>query len=367
LKKKGLLLITKQQNKRLIGGRELLSSLHARALSALFEERMYKYEIQDNTAFTFAKAISALRGRIDGYNDIAISQISALILREHISVVFIDGSNLGAAAKELKLLFPSLEIVTFYHNIETRFFWGSFRCQKSIKSLAVLVANYLAEKLATRYSDKIICLNDRDSEVLHRYFNRRATHLLPMSLDRPVYFSEDAMKPAIYEDYALFVGGNFYANVDGIAWFRKFVAPFVAIPLYIIGRGLDQYRKSLDFPGKMVVVGASDNLENWYRKSKFVVAPIFDGSGMKTKVAEALMYGKKIVGTPEAFVGYEATLPDAGWCCSSSEEFLAAYNRAALQRPGSDHKNLVSIFEREYSFSAAKKRLSKILGVRDVC
>ena len=39
-----------------------------------------------------------------------------------------------------------------------------------------------------------------------------------------------------------------------------------------------------------------------------VIAPIFDGSGMKTKVAEALMHGKHVVGTPEAFSGYAADI-----------------------------------------------------------
>lgn len=36
-----------------------------------------------------------------------------------------------------------------------------------------------------------------------------------------------------------------------------------------------------------------------------MVMPIFSGSGMKVKTAEALMYGKFLIGTKEAFEGYE--------------------------------------------------------------
>ena len=360
LKIKKLLLITKKRDDCNIGGRELLSMLISKALSSLFEYRFFKYEVSGVTSSAFAKVIAAFRGHIDGLNDGVISQIAGLIQRENITLVLIDGSNLGAATKELKILFPLLEVITFYHNVETRFFLGSFRRQRSIKSLAVLVANFVAERFATRYSDKIICLNTRDSEVLHQYFQRRATHLFPMVLDRPASSSKDAIKPSLDEDYALFVGGNFYANVDGIAWFRKYVSPNLDFPLYVVGRGLDRSRKRLELSGKIMIIGAVDNLEDWYKKSKFVIAPIFDGSGMKTKVAEALMYGKKIVGTPEAFVGYEAVLPNAGWCCSSPEDFLAACKVAESEATGSVNKKLVSIFEENYSFAAAKRRFGEI-------
>ena len=40
-----------------------------------------------------------------------------------------------------------------------------------------------------------------------------------------------------------------------------------------------------------------DCLETWYEKADVVISPIFLGSGMKTKTAEALMYGKPILGT----------------------------------------------------------------------
>jgi len=36
-----------------------------------------------------------------------------------------------------------------------------------------------------------------------------------------------------------------------------------------------------------------------------VILPIISGSGMKTKTAEALMYGKSIIGIKEAFEGYK--------------------------------------------------------------
>jgi glycosyltransferase involved in cell wall biosynthesis len=360
-----ILLITKQLDGRHIGGREQLSMLISRALHTLFRENFYKTELLEQTGSALAKAINAFRGRVDGLNDHAISQAAKLIHVNNISQVFIDGSNLGAAAKELKKLFPFVEFITFYHNVETRFFLGSLRRERSLKSLAVLIANFLAERHSTRYSDRIICLNVRDSNVLHQYFGRRATHISPIALDRPSGFFQTPTRQEINEEYALFVGGNFYANIDGIAWFRKYVSPRLDFLLYVVGRGLEQYRNRLDLPGKFKVIGAVDNLECWYVKSKFIIAPIFDGSGMKTKVAEALMYGKKIVGTPEAFVGYEAALPEAGWCCNTPDDFLKACEIASQDSSKSADDKLVAIFEREYSFDALIHRFRDILAVNN--
>lgn len=345
-----------------MGGRELLSALNERVLESLLGERFIKLEIDDGGASSFDKAIGAWRGRVDGLDGATISRIVDLISEEMVATVFIDGSNLGSVAKALKKHSPSLEVITFYHNVETRFFLGALRRNKTPKALAVLLGNYFAERAATRFSDKVICLNERDSDVLNKFFRRQATHISPLALDRPVPSVGATTKDVKQEFFALFVGGNFYANLAGIEWFRDYISPHFSLPLYVVGRGYDQARAELEIPGKIIFVGGVDDLENWYRRSKFVVAPIFDGSGMKTKVAEALMYGKKIVGTPEAFVGYEATLPRSGWCCRSPEAFLNACKAAEREAPDSADESLLKIYEENYSFTAALRRFSEILA-----
>jgi hypothetical protein len=55
---------------------------------------------------------------------------------------------------------------------------------------------------------------------------------------------------------------------------------------------------------------------------------------MKTKAAEALMYGKRIIGTPEAFSGYEEVSAYAGKVYKSSRNFIIALR-------GIDHESFV--------------------------
>src|SRR5215211_106650 len=132
-----------------------------------------------------------------------------------------------------------------------------------------------------------------------------STDVLPMAIEDKLRNEADVPQGPLKEPYALFVGGAFYANQSGIKWFVENVVPEVSIKTCIVGKGLEALRGELERDGKVEVVGAVDELGHWYRNAKVVIAPIFDGSGMKTKVAEALMYGKRIIGTREAFSGYE--------------------------------------------------------------
>lgn len=53
---------------------------------------------------------------------------------------------------------------------------------------------------------------------------------------------------------------------------------------------------------------------------------------MKVKTAEALMHGKTIVGTKEAFEGYETNTPGIFFECHDKNEFINAINKLLSQK-----------------------------------
>ena len=122
----------------------------------------------------------------------------------------------------------------------------------------------------------------------------------------------------------LFVGVAFFANINGIEWFMDKVLPNVKGKLIIVGKGMEQYKDRWQ-SDRVEVHGFVEDISEFYYKSSVVIAPIFVGGGMKTKTAEALMYGKTIVGTKEAFEGY---IKDnrAMIECNTDEEFIFSLN-----------------------------------------
>lgn len=356
-----MLLVTKKSSRKLVGGRELLSVLHRDCLREIFAENLSIVELGSGKLAGAWDILSGLFGFIDGLTRASISDICAKIGHEDIDHVYLDGSNLGLLADRIKRKYPTVKIYTFLHNVEARFFLGSFVRTKSVRALAITWANYIAERKAVGSSDFLICLSSRDSDVLNTWYGKHATDILPMAL-HDTNGEESRNWSLCQEKFLLFVGGAFYANVAGIEWFAEHVAPNVVPKTYVVGRGLDSYRDLLESSGNVKVIGGVENLSHWYQNAHLVVAPIFDGSGMKTKVAEALMYGKKIVGTQEAFSGYENTARDAGWVCSSAAEFIGVINEEhALSMPKFDPE-LRGIFEKYYSYGAALERFRSIFS-----
>jgi len=306
--------------------------------------------------------MGAFNGHIDGLTRPLIQNALQRIQRELVGKVFIDGSNLGEFVKAVKRSFPTVEVVTFFHNVEARFFLGSLNQARSMRALAVLAVNYFAERKSVRFSDKIICLSERDSHLLRRIYGRAATHISPMAMQDKLPTDLDRAVCRKGEEFLLFVGGAFYANRAGISWFVEHVVSRIGIKTCIVGRGFEDIKYELERAGKVEVVGAVDCLDEWYREARFVIAPIFDGSGMKTKVVEALMYGKKIIGTPEAFSGYEDVAEQAGWCCTTADEFVDAIAYAQSEITLGFDPQLRGIYEEKYSLPAARERLAKILS-----
>jgi glycosyltransferase involved in cell wall biosynthesis len=344
------------------GGRQMLSRLNHSVLNDIYGNRLKVFEIPKYRISKFISAFYAMRGYIDGVDVNVIKQLFQIIAINNIKSIFIDGSNFGELACQVKQRFPNIKVYTFFHNVEISFFIGSFKQHKSIRAFLICVFNYLAEKKSVKYSDELICLSERDSQGLNKIYGRHASHILPMALHDELPSNFLNLVDPFRSKYALFVGGDFYANRVGISWFVKNVAPNIHFKVCVVGKGLERYKQELESVENVEVIGAVDSLSDWYLNAHFVIAPIFDGSGMKTKVAEALMYGKKVIGTPEAFSGYEADVDKIGKVCLSEADFIKAIEQIDDMVASNFDKDLRAIYEKKYSSMAAKNRFQAILN-----
>ena len=356
------LLLTNELEISPAGGRAMLCKLNHDALVNIYGDRLKVLELSKHPIHGIKSFVNAFAGYIDGVNADTIATTLRFIHANNVNKVFVDGSNLGELVKVVKQSLPQIEVTTFFHNVEARFFWGAFRQSKTLRALAVLTVNYLTERKSVRFSDKLICLSARDSLLLFKLYGRPATHLSPIALHDKLPTGFASTLGETGEKFALFVGGDFYANRAGITWFVKYVAPRINIKTCIVGRGFDDLKDVLEMGGGVEVIGAVDSLADWYRKAHFVIAPIFDGSGMKTKVAEALMFGKRIIGTPEAFSGYKDNTTKLGTLCATAEEFVEAINSATTEVLQVFDPELRELYVVDYSFPAARTRLATILA-----
>jgi polysaccharide biosynthesis protein PslH len=340
------------------GGREQLSALLMNGLCLVTDDQLEVYRLTSSDKSI--SVIERLRGRIDGITPSVEKNLVRRIIDEPPDCVFIDGSNLGRLARVLRKADVKAPIVTFYHNVEARFFFDALRASPSLRALGVLVSNAIAERWATYHSDIRVMLNDRDSQQLGKVHGLQGTDLLPMIVPDFYYMGAAKIERPVIEKYALFVGGSFYANVEGLAWYAENIALHSPIPTMVIGRGMEDHRVRLEQWGGLCVIGEVDDLAPWYAHAQVVVAPILSGSGMKTKTAEALMHGKPIVGTPEAFVGFQLGWTNQLKVCEEPVQFLDALHNAAKIEASYDH-SLRAHYEKYHSEKALRIRLTQLL------
>lgn len=123
----------------------------------------------------------------------------------------------------------------------------------------------------------------------------------------------------------MYVGSNFFANLDGLYWYIEKILPYMQTKLVVVGRGMEFLSSKYSGVHNLDVFGYVEDLEGLYCFADFVVNPVFVGSGMKTKTVEAFQHGKTVLGCKEAFVGLDIDkVNEAVFVCEDVESFVFA-------------------------------------------
>ena len=293
-------------------------------LESIFRDNFTKIEFETEMPL-LRKLLCTLRGYTLGLNARLCRETLNRIRQKPPEYILIDGSAYGKICKRIKKRYPRIQIVTFFHNVECKYVYAVLKKKKKLGNLLTWLATYYSERLAIQYSDTIIALNERDNRQLATIYRRKADHLLPVSF-------EDRFDPSRLNDNphsrlkGLFIGSLFYANYHGIKWFVQHVAPFINADIDIVGKNFETVRNELETSPNVHVIGSVTDMAEYIYNADFLIAPIFEGSGMKLKTAEALMYGKTVFGTTEAFEGYEVDYERVGGLCNTAEEFIDKIN-----------------------------------------
>ena len=262
------------------------------------------------------------------YFGLSPKRVRAIVdMAKNYDVVFVDRSVFGIIARRLKETGYPGRVVCFFHNVEKIYFAAKYSNWFNPMRWLVVPCADRNDRWSCRYADRTIALSRRDDDELYRRYGRRADQLIPIAfVDRLSHRNSvaDPTATTSVPPLCLFLGSYFPANVEGIEWFVRQVLPHVDIRMQIAGKGMDRLKEAEWMRPGIEVLSNVPDLEPLFQAADLMVLPIFKGSGMKVKTCESLMYGKNIIGTPEAWSGYDLDTTRAGACCSTADEFIAA-------------------------------------------
>ncbi len=291
-----------------------------------------------------------------------IKEVVKMVKEKQYDAVFVDNRILADVLPSIKKVNRNIKIITNFHGISKYTFWENIILRKKWWQMPVRLGDVNSEKKAARYSDVCCFLNQRDLEHFKKYYGIRSHVFLPSVLS-DIYNPADIDCAMKYDDFnLLFVGGYFEPNNEGIVWFVRNVIPKldIRIQLYVVGnhieRVVDEFK--LKQSENVHFIGFVKDLNPWYQCANIAIGPIFSGDGMKTKTAEALMFGKVVVASKEALVGYENI---TGYECNAEEDFVKIISMLYADNLPKFNLHNRSRYLEEFSVEAQKKAIMRCL------
>lgn len=296
---------------------------------------VFPYQIQKHS--NFKSTLSLIQGNLPPLLNSDIAELKDIIKRENIDYIFYDSSLMGKIQMILNL--PN---VIFCHNCEKDYLEVRFENNNTIKKNIYKPYIFENESEAVKLANCVCTFTKRDSQTLYKYYGRYADIIIPLSIKD--YLDESKKTDYQISSKCLLLGPAGTANNEAFTWFIKNVSPYLTCQTVIAGKGMEALKPYES--DKVKVIGFVESLQDIYASVDCVAIPLLSGGGMKVKTAEALMYGKYVFGTDEAFIGYNSLYhnEEAGKLCKSADDFIQEINKYMV----SDHSSFNVPSREEY-------------------
>jgi glycosyltransferase involved in cell wall biosynthesis len=294
------------------------------ALSKRYTIFTYSLVQKRNKLFTFLRSVFLYSG---GLTFSHAEKIVNFIKRNEIEYIYLDSSLFGRLIKRIKKNNLTQKIIVNFHNNEEKFVYDQIKINGPQYFPLWISAKY-NQNLSLKYSDLNIFISNEDRLSMKDY--NTPSIIIPVTLEDK-YTEMGSRNIDNKSAYVLFIGSAFYANIEGVNFLIKNIAPHIICNIVVAGKGIGDSVKSNYIPANVVIYDYFEDLSDLYAQASAVVVPIFKGSGMKVKIAEAMMHGKKILATTFAFLGYKID-PSCCSICNTASDFITEINNLDLQK-----------------------------------
>lgn len=332
--------------------------------------KLYKTTFFDENASFISKVINTFRGLSVRYFQ-QWKHFTSSIDSSLYDVVFIDFSYNDYIVDWAHN--NNLEAIVRVHNIERDMSFNILKGKKKDKYwLKNVINGYIIAKREKKLmldADKLVFLTKEDLDRACELYGdsiRAKSFIVPVCMKMNGN-NEIAKSSGIEKPYVLTTGSLYYGpNSEGIVWFINEVwNEFLKNPeniefkLVVAGRkpSID-LKRCIDNSERVILVDSPEDISPYFKDAQFYVAPIFSGAGMKVKVAEALSYGLKVLGTHHALIGYEEAEPFVQ-LANNKEEFLELMEKEKFNN--SSKSDCLKKYESLFTVSRSIEDFSKIL------
>lgn len=325
----------------------------------LLYNRCYFLKPNNNYIFRIAyllKGITNSRYRAWKQLDLSIASYDIVVL---------DFTKLDFVLKKIK----EKPVVVKVHNVECDYAKNDYKKNGGIDKLLIYLLSKKQEKRILNKANAIMVLTEKDkNRIVDIYGNKleRKINLNPVCLEKNDFTIKEKNKKL----KMLITGSLWYGdNVNGAIWFIEKVFSKLNFDKELIIAGSRPNPKlieSIKLYKDIRLIDSPENMAPFFQECDIVIAPVFDGAGMKVKVAEALSYGKPVIGTNHAFIGYSIMDKHNSFVANEDIEFIEKLTEISEMDANEWHQVCMSaekLFLMNYSISNSGEQWKSVMNM----
>lgn len=258
-------------------------------------------------------------------------------------------------------------VMVRFHNVEYDYYYNVYQHSGGmINKIKSYIAFYYEKEIA-KHADILIPITEKDSNRIKSLYSVAANKIFVNPVCVTDVLQDSSTKPKeLPNKYYLATGSLWYGpNADGIMWFidnvwNVLINNNVIDDCYLLvagGKPNLNLKEKIKVSSKVILIDTPETMEPYFRNAYAYVAPIFNGAGMKVKVAEALSYGLNVYGTKHAFIGYEHA--KGTHLINTKEEF---YSALISDKDMVDSRTIQDDFRKKYSMEQSIRFYKKLLS-----
>mgnify|MGYP000922488267 CR=1 FL=1 len=224
------------------------------------------------------------------------------------------------------------------------------------------------EKTAAPRFDHLVFTSPVEAAHFRELTRHPSCHGIPMKFDAIGRTGEGAR--AYNANKIVFVGKmDIPHNSSAVVYFCERIWPRIKrqapdATFYIVGKSptAEVLRLQEAYPG-IVVTGEVDNVRRLVEDAALLIAPLLFGTGIKTKILEAMSWGVPVVTNPVGSEGIDAKQGEELFVCESDEEIVRAVLLLLSDRAVNEKlsRNSVGYVKRRFGSEAIRRKMERIL------
>ena len=283
-------------------------------------------------------------------------------------VIYIDFTRWQYVVKSIKKSGYKGKIIVRAHNVEKDYLRVEYKSQRTISSYIKSILAGHREKYMVNMADMILAITPEDKKRLIDLYKVEEQKIVvcPVGVNSSKCWKKKSVEKG-QKLNCLITGSLWFGpNATGALWVLKEVMPKVSdiCELTIAGANPNNDITNACKETNTLLVASPESMKPYFEAADMVLVPIFDGGGMKVKVAEAMSYNLPVVTTSHGKIGYKIVDHETGFIADNPSDFAEKIREYWAMTPEKKDKFLDkewNLYRENYSLEAICAMTQKLL------